>query len=146
MTVQEYLNEAPEEKKEAFVKLQQTILKNLPKGFEETVIYNMIGYVVPFKTFPEGYHCNPNLPLPFINIAVRKNFIVLYHMGIYADQALLDWFMLEYPHHTKSKLDIGKSCIRFKKGNDIPFALIGELMTKISVDQWINLYTSELKK
>ena len=146
MTVQDYINGVADDKKEAFVKLQQTILENLPKGFQETIIYNMIGYVVPFETFPEGYHCDPSLPLPFINIAAQKNFIAIYHMGIYADQALLNWFANEYPKHAKSKLDMGKSCIRFKKTNDIPFELIGELMSKISVEQWIELYSDKLKK
>ena len=146
MTVQDYLNGVAEDQKESFVKLQQTIQQSLPKGFEETIIYNMIGYVVPFKTFPEGYHCDPNLPLPFINIAARKNFIALYHMGIYADEALLNWFINEYPNHTKAKLDMGKSCIRFKKTNDIPFDLIGELISKMSVEQWIRLYIDKLKR
>ena len=146
MTVQDYLDSVAEDKKESFVKLQQTIQKNLPKGFEETIIYSMIGYVVPLKTYPEGYHCDPKLPLPFINIAAQKNFIAIYHMGIYADEELLNWFVNEYPKHAKTKLDMGKSCIRFKKTNDIPFDLIGELMTKMSVEQWINLYTIKLKK
>ena len=146
MTVQDYLNGVAEDKKESFVKLQQTIQKSLPEGFDETISYNMIGYVVPLKTFSEGYHCNPTLPLPFINIAAQKNFIALYHMGIYADPALLDWFKNEYPNHTKTKLDMGKSCIRFKKANDIPFDLIGELISKMSVEQWIDLYNSKLKR
>lgn len=146
MTVQDYLNGVAEDKKESFVKLQQTIKKSLPKGFEETIIYNMIGYVVPLTIFPEGYHCDTNLPLPFINIAAQKNFISLYHMGIYADKVLLDWFSNEYPKHTKTKLDMGKSCIRFKKTNDIPFDLIGELMSKMTVEQWIELYSVKLKR
>lgn len=146
MTVQDYINNVAEDKKEAFVKLQQTILKSLPKGFEETIIYNMIGYVVPMKIYPEGYHCDPKLPLPFINIAAQKNFISLYHMGIYADPELLNWFTNEYPNHAKTKLDMGKSCIRFKKANDIPFDLISELISKMSVDQWIDLYNNKLKR
>ena len=146
MTVQDYLHGVAEDKKEAFVKLQQTIQKSLPEGFEETIIYNMIGYVVPLKTYPEGYHCDPSLPLPFINIAAQKNFIAIYHMGIYANEELLNWFVNEYPKHAKTKLDMGKSCIRFKKTNDIPFNLIGELVSKMSVEQWINLYKNKLKK
>ena len=146
MTVQDYINGVAEDKKEAFVKLRQTILKSLPKGFEETIIYNMIGYVVPLKIYPEGYHCDPKLPLPFINISAQKNFISLYHMGIYADQELLNWFTNEYPNHAKTKLDMGKSCIRFKKSNDIPFDLISELISKISVDHWIDIYTKKLKR
>ena len=146
MTVQDYIQALAEDKKEAFVKLQKTIKKSLPNGFEEVIIYNMIGYVVPFKTYPEGYHCDPKLPLPFINMAAQKNFISLYHMGLYADQDLLNWFTKEYPKHSKFKLDIGKSCIRFKKPNAIPYELIAELASKISVSQWIELYSSKLKK
>ena len=145
MTVQDYINDVAEDKKEAFAKLRQTIQKSLPKGFEETIIYNMIGYVVPLEIYPEGYHCDPRLPLPFINIAAQKNFISLYHMGIYADQDLFNWFTNEYPSHAKTKLDMGKSCIRFKKTHDIPFDLISELISKISVDQWIDLYSKKLK-
>ena len=146
MTIQDYINEVSEDKKEAFVKLQHTIKNSLPKGFEEVIIYNMIGYVVPFKIYPEVYHCDPNLPLPFINIAAQKNFISLYHMGLYADQVLLDWFTNEYPNHSKYKLDMGKSCIRFKKPDAIPYELIAELACKISVSQWIEIYSSKLKK
>ena len=145
MTVQDYLNGVAEDKKESFVKLQQTIKKSLPKGFEETIIYNMVGYVVPFKIYPEGYHCDPRLPLPFINIAAQKNFISLYHMGIYADPDLLNWFTNEYPKHAKSKLDMGKSCIRFKKISEIPYKLIGELASKMNVKEWIALYEKAFK-
>ena len=146
MTVQQYISNIAEDKKEAFIKLQQTIKDNLPTGFEERIIYNMVGYVVPFETYPDGYHCDNKLPLPFINIAAQKNFISLYHMGIYAQPELLDWFTTEYPKHAKSKLDIGKSCIRFKKMTDIPFDLIAELMTKMSPDQWIKIYKETFKK
>ena len=146
MTVQQYISNIAEDKKEAFIKLQQTIKDNLPAGFEERIIYNMVGYVVPFETYPDGYHCDTKLPLPFINIAAQKNFISLYHMGIYAQPELLDWFTTEYPKHAKSKLDIGKSCIRFKKMTDIPFNLIAELMTKMSPDQWIKIYKETFKK
>ena len=146
MTVKEYINAVAEDKKEPFIKLQQTILNHIPQGFEEMISYKMIGYVVPLKTFPAGYHCDPKLPLPFINIAAQKNFIALYHMGIYADEVLLNWFSNEYPKYAKTKLDMGKSCIRFKNLNDIPFQLIGELVSKISVEEWVKLYSSKFKK
>ena len=146
MTVQDYINGVAEDKKEAFIKLQQTIKKSLPVGFEETIIYNMIGYVVPLKTYPEGYHCDPKSPLPFITIAAQKNFIAIYHMGIYADPDLLNWFTNEYPKHAKYKLDMGKSCIRFKKADAIPLDLIGELVSKMSVAQWIDLYSRKFRK
>lgn len=146
MTVQDYINDVADDKREAFIKLREIILKNLPAGFEETIIYKMVGYVVPFSIYPDGYHCDTKLPLPFINIAAQKNFIALYHMGIYADENLLNWFVQEYPKHVKTKLDMGKSCIRFKKVDDIPYDLIGELISKMSVENWIELYTTKFKK
>ncbi len=145
-SVNEYLSEIPNERVESFSKLRDVILKNIPKGFEEVMSYGMIGYVVPHKTYPAGYHCDPKLPLPFTNIASQKNFIALYHMGIYANPNLLNWFVNEYPKHCKSKLDMGKSCIRFKKMDDIPFKLIGELMKKTSVKDWIKIYETNFRK
>lgn len=145
-TIEEYLSSLPEERKLPFLKLRETILNNIPKGFTEEVSYGMLGYLVPHSIYPEGYHCNPKLPLPFINIASQKNFIALYHMGIYAKPDLLDWFVTEYPKHTKQKLDIGKSCIRFKKMDEIPFDLIAELVQKISVAEWISCYETQFKK
>ncbi len=106
----------------------------------------MIGYVVPHSVYTPGYHCNPKLPLPFINIASQKNFVAFYHMGIYVDKKLLDWFTTEFPLHSKLKLDMGKSCIRFKRPEQIPFELIGELVQKISVEKWIEIYESKIKK
>ncbi len=144
--VQDYINQLPEDKKEGFEKLRNCILKNLPKGFEECISYNMIGFVVPFSIYPNGYHCNTSLPLPFMSIAAQKNFVALYHMGIYADEKLLNWFVEEYPKHSKAKLDMGKSCIRFKKMDDIPLDLIGELVKKISVKDWITTYEKLYKK
>jgi uncharacterized protein YdhG (YjbR/CyaY superfamily) len=146
LTVKQYINELPDERKIAIEKLREVIAKNLPKGFEETINYGMIGYVVPKNLYPNGYHCDTNLPLPFISIASQKNFIALYHMGIYANEALLNWFVNEYPKYCAQKLDMGKSCIRFKKVESIPFDLIGKLVSKITVNQWIELYESVLKK
>jgi uncharacterized protein YdhG (YjbR/CyaY superfamily) len=142
---QEYIEKLPEDRKKVLSKLRSTIKKNLPKGFKETLSYGMIGYVVPKNIYPNGYHCDPKLPLPFINIASQKNFVALYHMGIYTDQKLLKWFQSEYPKHSKAKLDMGKSCIRFKKLDDIPYTLIGELVSKISCDEWIEVYERNLK-
>lgn len=144
-TVNDYLEELPEERKVAFSNLRNSILKNLPKGFEEQISYGMLGYVVPHSTYPNGYHCNPKLPLPFINIASQKNFIALYHMGIYANSELLEWFTTEYPKYSSQKLDMGKGCIRFKKMDQIPFDLIAELTGKISVEDWIECYETQLK-
>ena len=136
----------PEERKTSFNKLRETIIENLPKGFSEVLTYGMIGYVVPHDLYPDGYHCDSKLPLPFVNIASQKNFIALYNMGIYAKPELLDWFVKEYPKHCKYKLDMGKSCVRFKKVDDIPYKLIGELMTKMSVKDWISLYEKNIKR
>lgn len=144
--VESYIAELPEDRKEVFEQLRQTILENLPSGFAEMISYGMVGYVVPHSIYPDGYHCNPKLPLPFLSIASQKNAISLYHMGIYADPSLLEWFTAEYPKHSKRKLDMGKSCIRFKKLDEIPFDLIGELVRKMSVEQWIKLYESNFKK
>ena len=139
-TPEQYINELPAERKESITKLRETILKNLPKGFKEVMSYGMLGYVVPHEIYPGGYHCDPKLPLPFVNIASQKNFIALYHMGIYANAELLKWFTAEYPKHSQSKLDMGKGCIRFKKAEHIPYKLIGDLIKKISVKDWIKTY------
>ena len=145
-SIEAYLQEIPEDRKDAFTKLRETILENIPKGFVEQMSYGMIGYVVPHSIYPGGYHCEPKLPLPFVNIASQKNFIALYHMGIYAKPELLKWFVSEYPKHSKQKLDMGKSCIRFKKMDQIPFDLIAELVQKMSIDEWITCYESAFKK
>ncbi len=146
ITVDEYIKDLPEDRKEVIEKIRKVISDNLPKGFEETISYGMLGYVVPHSIYPKGYHCNTNLPLPFINIASQKNFIALYHMGIYAEPVLLDWFVSEFPKHSKSKLDMGKSCIRFKKMDDIPYELIGQLASKMTTEDWINKYESAFVK
>ena len=136
----EYIAQLPEERQAVIATLRKTILKNLPKGFEEQMSYGMLGYVVPHSIYPDGYHCDTKLPLPFMNLASQKNFVALYHSGIYASKELLEWFVAEYPKHVKTKLDMGKSCIRFKNMETIPYRLIGELCTKMTVDQWIQLY------
>lgn len=146
MTIQDYIDNISEDKKEAFLKLQKTIQDNIPTGFKETISYKMIGFVVPKEIYPAGYHCDPTLPLPFISIAAQKNFIALYHMGIYANPKLLAWFEKEYPKYVKTKLDMGKSCIRFKKMNNIPYELIGELVRKMSVEDWVEIYEREVKR
>jgi uncharacterized protein YdhG (YjbR/CyaY superfamily) len=142
----EYIAHVPEERRSAFSKLRDVIKDNLPDGFVETMNYGMIGFVVPHDTYPNGYHCDPSLPLPFLNIASQKNFIGLYHMGIYANEDLMNWFTEEYKKLVPSKLDMGKSCIRLKKPEQIPFELIGELCQKMSVQDWIKLYESAIKK
>jgi len=145
-TVEEYLQEVPSERQMYFNQLRDIMLANLPGGFVEQLSYGMIGYVVPHSLYPAGYHCDTELPLPFANIASQKNFIALYHMGIYANPDMLDWFVKEYPKHCKLKLDMGKSCIRFKKADQIPFDLIAELMQKMTVDDWVQLYEANIKR
>lgn len=144
-TVKEILASIPEDRKEPFYKLHDVIIKNLPKGFEAANSYGGLGYVVPHKLYPDGYHCKPDEPLPFAGIASQKGSINFYHMGIYADPQLLKWFQTEYPKHCNQKLDMGKSCVRFKKPDDIPYKLIGKLMKKISVSQWIERYEAAFK-
>lgn len=141
-----YLATLPEERKDAFSKLVQTIEDNIREGFESCIIYNMPGWVVPYSIYPGGYHCKPKSPLPFLNVANQKGFIALYHMGLYADKGLHDWFIDNYPKHSKYKLDMGKSCIRFKRMTDIPFDLIAELIQKMKVKDWITLYERSFKK
>lgn len=145
-TVENYMNDLPEERKAPMQRLRELFKANLPEGFVEQMSYGMIGYVVPHSIYPKGYHCSPELPLPFINVASQKNFIAVYHMGIYSDENLLNWFVEEYPKHSKAKLDMGKSCIRFKKMDQIPYELLGELLTKMTVNQWIECYDSILAK
>ena len=142
----EYISKLPEERQEPMQKLREAILKNIPEGFEETMSYGMIGYVVPHGIYPDGYHVDPKLPMPFINIASQKNYIALYHSGVYADPDIHSWFVGEYPKHCKTKPDMGKSCIRFKKIDQIPFELIGKLATKFTPEQWIELYEEKINR
>ncbi|NVN16740.1 DUF1801 domain-containing protein [Muricauda sp. HICW] len=142
----EYIAKLPVERQEAVSKLRDTVKQNLPTGFEECINYGMIGFVVPHSMYPDGYHVDPTLPLPFINIASQKNFVALYHSGIYADPNVHDWFVSEYPKHVKTKLDMGKSCIRFKNINTIPYQLIAALCQKITPQEWIALYEKNTKK
>ena len=149
-TPDEFFAQLPDDRKDAMNKLRKAIKSNLPKGFKEEMSYGMVGYVVPHTIYPAGYHCNPKLPLPFINLASQKNYIALYHMGIYGDPKLLEWYATEYAKQVNSKIDMGKGCLRFKKPDEIPFKLLGELATKMTVKDWINqyesLYKSKLKK
>ncbi len=145
-TVKEYIDQLPEDRKSAIKKLRTIIKKNLPNGYKECINYGMIGYVVPHSIYPDGYHCKPELPMPFMNVASQKNFIAIYHMGIYADPKLMKWFTTEYPKYVTTKLDMGKSCIRFKKIETIPYDLIGELASKMTTDDWIKLYEKNIKK
>ena len=145
-TVEEILISLPEDRLEPFNKLHDVIMQNLPKGFEAAISYGGLGYVIPHSLYPAGYHCKPIEPLPFAGIASQKNSINFYHMGIYSDPKLLEWFVSEYPKYSEQKLDMGKSCVRFKKLDQIPYKLIGELMKKMSVKKWITIYETNIKK
>ena len=139
-TVEQYIAELPEDRKNIISEIRKVFKMNLPKGFEEGMSYGMIGYFVPHKLYPNGYHCNPKLPLPFINVASQKNHIAIYHMGIYASKDLLKWFEGEWPKHSTKKLDMGKSCLKYKKADEVPLKLIAELATKVTLQQWIETY------
>ena len=145
-TVDQYLQELPEDRKEPYLELMETIQSNIPEGFERVMQYGHPTYVVPHSMYPDGYHTTPKDGLPFVSIANQKQGIHLYHMGIYALPELLEWFVAEYPKHAKRKLDMGKSCIRFRNGSDIPYELIAQLMQKISVEEYVDLYESGRKK
>jgi len=140
VTVEEYLKTIPEDRKDGFLKLRDAILAGLPPGFEETMSYGMIGYVVPHRLYPAGYHVDPALPLPFMALASQKNHVALYHMGLYSDPALLSWFTEAWDSHSSLKLDMGKSCLRFRNPAKIPFELIRELAARMSVEEWIKIY------
>lgn len=145
LTPAQFIEQLPEERKPAVKKLRSVLRKNLPRGFKEEMSYNMLGYVVPHRLYPPGYHCTPELPLPFINLASQKAYVALYHMGIYSDEKLLNWFKKAYTKQVSTKLDMGKSCIRFKKMDDIPYELIGELAAKVSPADWIAIYERQIK-
>lgn len=144
-TVEEYLNSLPQDRQQAVNTLRKEVMRNLPKGFKEEMSYGMIGYIVPLTLYPAGYHCDPLKPLPFANIASQKNFISFYHMGLYSDENLYNWFITEYEKQMPGKPDMGKSCLRFKKPEQIPFNLIGELMSRMTPQQWIELYETKYK-
>ncbi len=139
-SAEDYIEQIPKERQPALKKLRAVIKKNLPKGFKEGIGYGMMGYSVPHSLYPPGYHCNPKDPLPFMGIASQKNFIAVYHMGVYADPKLLKWFVTEHAKVSGKKLDMGKSCMRYKKPEDIPYDLIGQLASKITPQEWIAIY------
>lgn len=146
ISIEDYISQIPEERQVVFKELFDTVSNSLPEGFSQGSSNGMIGWGVPLETYPSGYHCAPGTPLPFISIASQKNFIAFYHMGMYAKPDLLDWFVAEFPKHSKRKLDMGKSCIRFKKTDEIPMELLAELCKKISVQEWIDCYEANFKK
>jgi hypothetical protein len=146
VTADEFLKSLPEDRRNALSKLRSIFRSALPKGYSETFSSGMINFVVPHALYPQGYHCNPKSALSFLSVASQKNFVAVYHMGLYADQDLLKWFTTEYSKHSTTKPDMGKSCIRFRKPGQIPFDLIRQLAGKMSVKDWISLYEKNLKR
>ena len=143
---QNYISQLPEERIGPITKIIELLNTNLPQGFEAQMQYNMPSFVVPHSLFPAGYHCNPKEPLPFISVASQKNFIALYHMGLYSNPDIYNWFTSEYPNYSKYKLDMGKSCVRFKRMDEIPFELLAQLFKKITPHDWIELYVQNVRK
>jgi hypothetical protein len=146
MTIQDYFDNLPDDRKAAMLALWDVLKTNMPEGFEGQLCYKMPSFVVPHSLYPAGYHCDPKLPLSLINIASQKNFISLHHLGLYCDKDLLDWFVAEYPKHSKYKLDMGKGCVRFKKPDQIPLELIGQLAARVTPQQYIAVYERNIKR
>jgi hypothetical protein len=145
-TPDEYIASLPGDRRQIVSDIRGAVNKNLPKGFKECMLSGMINWVVPHELYPAGYHCDPTQPLGLMGLASQKNYIALYSMSLYADGTLLDWFKTEWPKHSQKKLDMGKSCIRFKKPDDVPLKLIGELAAKLTPQDWIEIYEKALKK
>ena len=145
-TVHDYITALPDDRRAVIEKLRKIIAENLPDGFEEGISYGMISYVVPLSRYPKGYHVKANEPLPFISIASQKNHIAIYHLGLYGDPDLEAWFTSEYAKRVPTKLDMGKSCIRFKNPAHIPYDLVAELCNKMTVGDYIAQYESAIAK
>jgi len=145
-TVDEYIDMVPKERKEVLNRLRDIFSSELPQGFQESIQYHMMAYTIPHDIYPKGYHVNSSEPLPFISIASQKNHIAIYHLGLYMNQDLLDWFVNEYLHRTNHKLDMGKSCIRFKNLEKIPYDLLKELAGKMTVEDYIKIYEESIKR
>ncbi len=143
-TVAEYLQQLPANRRLAVSTLREVILANLPAGYEECMSYGMIGYVVPHHRYPAGYHCNPSLPLPYANLGSQKHHLVLHVMTIYGDPATEQWLRQAWLA-TGKKLDMGKGCLRFKTVEDMPLAVIGELIARVPVDKYIARIAQFLK-
>jgi hypothetical protein len=144
--VDAWLQTLDPERREVMQALRKTVRDHLPEGFAEEFASGMIHYVVPHSLYPAGYHCNPQQALPFISLAAQRSHYALYHMGLYANPEWLAWFQDAWSQHAARKLDMGKSCIRFKKPEHIPHALLGELVARIPPSDWIAVYEQHVKK
>ncbi|MEJ7624557.1 MAG: DUF1801 domain-containing protein [Pyrinomonadaceae bacterium] len=142
---EEYVETLPADRQGVIAAMRDAINRAIPRDFEEVISYGMLGWVVPHEVYPAGYHCDSNLPVPFLSLASQKNYISLYHMGLYGDSRLLAWFKEEWPKHSSKKLDMGKACVRFKNPDDVPIALIGELAAQITVAECIDVYERYIK-
>ena len=145
-TPQEYLEQLPPDRRETMENLRAAVLENLPSGLMEIMLYGMICYVIPHSLYPKGYHVDPKLPVTMLGIASQKNHIALYHMGIYAFPQVCQWFMAAYGRAMGKKPDIGKSCIRFRLAANIPYGLLGELCSKVTVTDYLRVYEQERAK
>ena len=145
-TTEEYIESLPDDRKAAISAIRDVINSNLPPGFKESMGYGATGWVVPHSLYPKGYHCNPDQPLPYMGVASQKNYIAIYSMSLYASSEQLEWFRDAWPRHSNKKLNMGKSCLRFKKLEDVPLDLIGELAAKMTPAQWIEMYESALPR
>ena len=144
--VDDYIGSAAPEMRDGLARLRQTIRDAIPPGFSEEMSYGMIGWVVPREAYPAGYHCDPSLPVPFLALAAQKRYISFYHLGLYAAPDLYEWFVSEYGKlGYRRKLDMGKSCIRFKYPDEIPYDLIKELVGKMTLAGWLELYEHSIK-
>lgn len=142
-TVDDYLKELPEDRRAAISKVRQVIRKNLPKGVAEGMQYGMIGYFVPHKVYPPGYHCDPKQPLPFAALASQKNYMSVYLCSLYQRPSEEGWVRERFAAAGK-KLDMGKSCIRFKKLEDLPLDVVGEAVARFSVADYVSQYEAQL--
>lgn len=142
----EYVESLPDDRRETVAAIRKVVNDNLPPGFKECMTYGMIGWVVPHSLYPPGYHCDPKLPLGFMGLASQKNYISLYSMCLYAGAKHLEWFQNEWPKHSTKKLNMGKSCIRFPKPEHVPLDLIGQLASRVTPQQWIEMYEKALKR
>jgi uncharacterized protein YdhG (YjbR/CyaY superfamily) len=146
LTIKQYIDSIPEDRKKVINRLIDVISHNIPKGFSKVISYGYPGFVIPHLLYPDGYHCDTKLPLPFISVASQKHFVAVYHCGLYANSKLMNWFLSEYPKYSNRKLDMGKGCIRFKKIEEIPYKLIGELSSKMTTKDWISIYEKNIKR
>jgi hypothetical protein len=144
-TVAEYLGELPADRREALMAVREVILKNLDEKFEEGMTYGMIGYYVPHSVYPPGYHCDPKMPLPFAGLASQKNHMSVYLMCVYGESGPLQEFQESWAK-TGKKLDMGKSCIRFKKVSDLALDVIAQTIKPITAEKWIAYYEKAFKK